>query len=69
MCCLLKRETSGEEEWDEVKETVKESEIYLEQMLEKWGKNQAKQNKINYQDEQNMKKCRETKDTGGGKCL
>ena len=38
MVCILKREICTKEEWEEVKETVRESEISLEEMLEQYGK-------------------------------
>ena len=35
---MLKRDICCKEEWDEVKETIQESEIGLEEMLEQYGK-------------------------------
>ena len=38
MICILKRDICSTEEWNEIKETVRESEIGLEKMLEQYGK-------------------------------
>ena len=38
MICILNRDICSTEEWDEVKETVQESDIGLEEMLEQYGK-------------------------------
>ena len=38
LICLLKRVQCHETEWEEIEETVKDSEIDLDDMLDQWSK-------------------------------